>query len=561
MKKKVSLIVCSALMLFAGACTKDVKTSLQEENVLSQGSKQGNAQTFAITHAGGILHTEADFERMRVKVNAGAQPWKGSWDKLLASPLSSSTWTSRATDTIIRGGTGDNVALLYKDVAAAYQNALIYKINGNTANGNKARDILNHWSGTHTTLTGNADRYLASGIFGYQFANVGEMMKGYPGFDEARFKNYMLNVYYYPLVERFLVGNSFGGDHNGACITNYWANWDLCNMAAMLAIGILCDNQTIIDKAINYFKTGAGNGSILHAIPFLHAGGLGQWQESGRDQGHAQLGVGLMGAFCEMAWNQGIDMYTYSSSRFMQGSEYVASYNNGNTVPFTTYNWGSGTNCSPNSHTVISATQRGEMRPIYEMVYNHYANRLGVSVPNTAARAALHRPEGGPDAAVHPTTFDQPGYGSLTYYRDASSKPIANGTYSLRNRASGKMLDNYGATTDGAIVKQYTDGTSNNQKWVVSYSNGYYKLSCVTGGKCLDSYNNTANGSTVHQWGSGGSPNQQWQIVNLENGYCKIFNRANGKCLDSGGGTADGANMQFWPSNTSINQQWAFVAP
>ena len=561
MKEKVSLIVCSALLLFVGACKKDIKPSLQDENVLGQSSKQDKAKTLAITHAGGILHTEADYERMRVKVNAGTQPWKGSWDLLLASPHSSSTWTSRATDTIRRGGTGDNVALLYKDVAAAYQNALIYKINGNTANGNKARDILNHWSSTHTTVTGNADRYLASGIFGYQFANVGEMMKGYPGFDEAGFKDYMLNVYYYPLVERFLVGNEFGGDHNGACITNYWANWDLCNMAAMLAIGILCDNQTIIDKGINYFKTGAGNGSILKAVPFLHAGGLGQWQESGRDQGHAQLGVGLMGAFCEMAWNQGIDMYTYSSSRFMQGAEYVASYNNGNTVPFTTYNWGSGTNCSPNSHTIISAAQRGEMRPIYEMVYNHYANRLGVSVPNTAARAALHRPESGPDATIHATTFDQPGYGSLTYYRDASSKPIANGTYSLRSRASGKMLDNYGLTTDGAIVKQYTDGTSNNQKWVVTYSNGYYKISCVTGGKYLDSYNNTADGSTVHQWSNGGSPNQQWQIVDLGNGYCKIFNRANGKCLDTGGSTVNGGNMQFWGSNGSLNQQWAFVAP
>lgn len=32
---------------------------------------------------------------------------------------------------------------------------------------------------------------------------------------------------------------------------------------------------------------------------------MGQVQESGRDQGHAMLDIALLGAFCQMAWNQG----------------------------------------------------------------------------------------------------------------------------------------------------------------------------------------------------------------------------------------------------------------
>lgn len=43
------------------------------------------------------------------------------------------------------------------------------------------------------------------------------------------------------------------------------------------------------------------------------------------------------------------------------------------------------------------------------------------------------------------------------------------------------MLDNAGSTANGAIIKQYGSGTSNNQKWVVTYSNGFYKINCVTG--------------------------------------------------------------------------------
>ena len=34
----------------------------------------------------------------------------------------------------------------------------------------------------------------------------------------------------------------------------------------------------------------------------------------------------------------------------------------------------------------------------------------------------------------------------------------ANGTYHLRNRASGKYLDNLGATADGANVAQWAGG-------------------------------------------------------------------------------------------------------
>jgi hypothetical protein len=504
----------------------------------------------------GILHTQADFDRMATKVNANAQPWKGSYDKLVSSPQAQLTWNHRATATIIRGGTGDNVALLYNDVAAAYQHALLYKITGNTSHGNKARDILNAWSATHTTLTGNADRYLAGGIFGYQFANAAEMMRGYSGFDVNRFRNYLLNVFYTPLVERFLYGNSQGADHNDACITNYWANWDLCNMAAAIAIGVFADNRTIFDRAINYFKTGAGNGSINNAIPFLHSGGLAQWQESGRDQGHSILGVGLMGSFCEIAWNQGQDMYGWNNNRFMQAAEYVARYNNGESVPFTTYNWGSGQNCAPNTQTVVSSAGRGENRAIWEMIYNHYARRKGLSVPNIAVAAAEVRPEGGPGG--HATTYDQPGFGSLTYTLDAAGGVIPNGIYKIVNRASGKCLDNVGATADGATVAQWTSGSSPNQQWRITYSGGYYKMQCITGGKYLDNINNTADGSNVAQWANSTSPNQQWTIT-ASGSYYKIINRSNGKCLDTGGGTANGAIMQFWPSGSSNNQLWTLT--
>lgn len=137
----------------------------------------------------------------------------------------------------------------------------------------------------------------------------------------------------------------------------------------------------------------------------------------------------------------------------------------------------------------------------------------------------------------------------------------AAGTYSLRNRASGKMLDNLGSTANGATVAQWDDGSSNNQRWVLSYTGGFAKLACVTGNKFLDSVNQTADNSPVGQWENSPSFNQQWTLRSVGSGFFQIVNRTNGKCLDSTGSTANGAVMRFMPSSSSANQQWQFVTP
>jgi hypothetical protein len=134
---------------------------------------------------------------------------------------------------------------------------------------------------------------------------------------------------------------------------------------------------------------------------------------------------------------------------------------------------------------------------------------------------------------------------------------LANGTYRLRNRATGKYLDNLGATTDGANVAQWAPSNSNNQRWVLTTSGGYSRLRAVTGGKYLDSVNRTADGSAVGQWTDSANFNQQWTLVAVDS-YYKIVNRANGKAVDTGGQAGDGAVMQFWYDNISFNQQWAF---
>jgi hypothetical protein len=364
----------------------------------------------AFTHPG-MLHAYGELNRARVRVAAGDDPWLAGWRRLTANPHSRSGWRPNPQTTIVRGGPGQNYGSLYHDIHAAYQNALRWKIAGTQANGDTARDILNAWSARLTMLNGDADRFLAAGIYGWQFANVAELMRGYPGFDLARFKNMMLTVFH-PLNEDFLT------HHNGAVISNYWANWDLCTTASIMAIGILCDDRAMFDRAVDYLQHGAGNGAFTQAIPFVYpAQGLAQWQESGRDQGHTVMGMGQMGAVCEMAWNQGDDLYSYDSRRFMKGAQYVAKYNLGQDVPFTTYNWGTGQNCAASSQTVISAASRGQIRPVWAMLHFHYNRRLGLDDKYISQMYDdLVAPEGGGgDYGTTSGGFDQLGFGTLMY--------------------------------------------------------------------------------------------------------------------------------------------------
>lgn len=364
----------------------------------------------------GLLHTESDFERMRQKVKDQAQPWLDGWNALTSNGRAQLGAQPRPLATVIRGGDDQNFAQMYIDIARAYQLALRWKVSQDTRYADLAVVFLNAWSSTLTSIQGNADRFLAAGIYGYQFANAAEIMRSYPGWaasDFARFQNMMLTVFY-PLNHSFLTA------HNGAEITNYWANWDQCTMASMLAIGVLCDRLDIYDEAVAYYKTGQGNGAGLQAVYHVHPGYLGQWQESGRDQGHSTLGIGLAGAFCEMAWNQGDDIYGYENNRFLAGAEYVAKSNllDGSgafyTVPFFTNVNKQGT------QSVLSTGSQGSRRPVWESVHNHYANRLGVATPYTELQVAQMHPEsdGG--------NGDQLGFGTLTFTRDplpASAQP------------------------------------------------------------------------------------------------------------------------------------------
>lgn len=367
----------------------------------------------------GLLHTRADLDRMAARVKAGAQPYTAGFAELAANPHARSDWRPRPSAVVHRGaGSPQNYAALYKDIHAAYQNALRWHITGESAHADTAVAILNAWSATLTRLAGSADRFLAAGLYGYQFANAAELVRDHEDFEAERFRGMLLDVFH-PLSESFLA------HHNNAVVTNYWTNWDLCNMACVLAIGIHCDDRAKVDRVVEYFKHGEGLGSVRNAIPVVYDDGLGEWLEAGRDQGHALLGVGLMGTICEMAWNQGIDLYGHDDNRFLKGAQYVAKWAMGGEVPFTanTRRKGAIGGWSGSETVTEAAAVNPEMtRPIWAMIANHYTRRRSLPASYVTRIAARSAPEGGggnygPDSGG----YDQLGFGTLAFTRERTT--------------------------------------------------------------------------------------------------------------------------------------------
>ncbi|MGW0710624.1 alginate lyase family protein [Streptomyces sp. NPDC002643] len=387
----------------------------------------------------GLLHTKADLARMAAKVKAGAEPYKAGFAKLAANPHSQSSWTPRPVATVYRGGgSPQNYGQLYKDIHSAYQNALRYHVTGETAHADTAVNILNAWSGTLTSVQGSADRFLAAGLYGYQFANAAELVRDHDEFELDRFTT-MLSEVFAPISDDFLVR------HNGAVITNYWPNWDLANMACVLAAGIFCDDKAQVARAVDYFKNGEGLGAVKKAIPVVHDDGLAEWLEAGRDQGHALLGVGLMGTFCEMAWNQGIDLYGYDDNRFLKGAQYVAKWAMGGQVAYTENTRAKGAvNGWSGRETASQAAgvDPNMMRPIWAMIANHYTKRRALDASYLTRIAAKAAPEGGGgDYGPNSGGYDQLGFGTLAFTRDKATAEEAKASPSPSTKAAGSAAD------------------------------------------------------------------------------------------------------------------------
>lgn len=336
----------------------------------------------------GILHNKESIESMRAVVAAAdaTSPAYQTYLLLKEDYRAKSDFKMRGPYEIIARGT-DSEYLWTKgnfeaDFGAAYLNSLMWVVTGEKVYANKAKEILVAYGNKLKRMDG-ADQALLGGFNGFQLAYALELIRyNLDGsisdiLTDTEFNQVssMLRNVFLPVLEEFYATPPYS---NG--------NWGLTVTRTYLAFALLWDDIDMYHKGIKFYLTGNDNGTLNNYIDAE----TGQTQETGREQAHAQLGIGQIGSICELAWKQGDDLYSLNGNAVMKAFEYSARYNMGyDDLPFKMMTDVSGKN-GMFMGDKIGSKYRGELRSIYAMGYNHYAKRKGLNMPHTKELLDAH---------------------------------------------------------------------------------------------------------------------------------------------------------------------------
>lgn len=227
----------------------------------------------------------------------------------------------------------------------------------------KSKEIINAYAVTLQRFDGH-DAPLCC-IQGYWLVSAMMSLRGVATDEETEVWAQLIRRAFLPTIDKFDADSPYANGNWGAIVNRL-------RMACALFLG----DAKLYDAAVDYYLYGNDNGALPHYVA-----PSGQCQETGRDQGHAQLGLGALADVAEMAWRQGDDLWGAFDNRLMHGFEYTARYNLGYDVPFVTWQDVTGLYCD---WTEPGSMGRGRVRDIYRLPYAHYVGRLRLQMPYTS---------------------------------------------------------------------------------------------------------------------------------------------------------------------------------
>jgi parallel beta-helix repeat protein len=379
----------------------------------------------------GINQSSADMAHMKQLILKSEQPWKSAFDRL-KNLADTSSFTIKPHAHVLRGPYGKpNIGGedLSKSASMVYNYALLWYITNEKKYANKAIDVLNAWSPVLWDFDYNDAKLLAAWT-GHLLCNAAEILRytnsGWQQKDIDSFGKMLMRVYY-PLM-RFYYPQANG-------------NWDGAIIHSIMAIAIFMDNRKMFDNAIDHFLRAPVNGSILK---YIYPDG--QCQESTRDQGHVQLGLGEFAGAAQVAFTQGVDLFSIANNRIALGYEYTARFVLGE---------------QPHSHDAISERAR-VVRDDYEYVYRHYA-ATGVNIPYTKRAADSVRPT----ASRSVLTSVRLSYGknqNAVSIKPASTGYLAGAGFTTANN----LPENTITVEPGQSLQKALDSASARGGWVIA---------------------------------------------------------------------------------------------
>ena len=348
----------------------------------------------------------------------------GSYEKLLRDAKAQSSYRMAGPfEVIARDGEHRRTkSASENDFLAAYYNALLFVITGDVQHAETSLNIIRSYARTLQHIDGH-DAPLCAGLQGFILVNACELLRYcYSGWSavDSKSTEAMFRRAFLPVLDDFDRRSPYA---NG--------NWGAAVNKMRIAVAVYTNDAKQYSRALDYYRYGNDNGSLANYIS-----ATGQCQESGRDQAHVMLGLGQLAEVCEVAWNQGDDLYGELDNRLLTAYEYTSRANLGMEVPFEKWTDKTGKYCN---WQVLAEGAMGQWRSVFELPYNHYVGRRHLPMPATSLVLGHYvRPEGAG------FTCDNPGFGSLLFYQgtevDAFTAVPTPLTYKMNSRRSYDVL-------------------------------------------------------------------------------------------------------------------------
>lgn len=378
----------------------------------------------------GIDQNNKDLAWMKKMVLEGKQPYKDAYDRLKG--FTDTPFIIKSHAHVLRGPYGKpNIGGddLSKSANMAYNYALVWYITNDQRYADKAIEILNAWSSVLHDFDYNDAKLLAAWT-GHLLCNAAEILRytntQWKQKDIDGFSNMLMTVYY-PLMRYYYP------QANG--------NWDGAIIHSIMAIAIFTNNRAMFNNAVDHYKHAPVNGSL-----FKYIYPNGQCQESPRDQGHVQLGIGEFAGAAQVSYTQGVDLFSIADNRLALGYEYTAQFLLGK---------------KPFCYCTISERAKN-LRDDYEYIYRHYLS-MGIELPFTkrAADSVRSKATRSVLTAVRDTTIKRiskpqmPKASTIGYF--AGAGPIS----------TVKIPNNSMIVSPGQSIQQALDSTAGTGKWVI----------------------------------------------------------------------------------------------
>jgi len=336
--------------------------------LIATGLGGASASAMVFVHPGAI-DSRAELDFVKARIGAGDQPWKGEFDRIKAS-----RYAARGPHGLAAiNSTGPDARISRDDAIAAYAQALLWFFTGDEGYAKGSVAILDSWANLRAFTAGTDQDRLQAGWIGAVFAPAAEIMRLDPAWSPGEVGNLqaMFKRVFYPEL-------------NTASRWN--GNVDLTQIDAMMAIAVFNEDESEFNLGLGRLKVRipayfylTADGPLPRPMPgdrrdlgriWYHPAKWvdGLTQETCRDNDHhAQFALGSALHAAEVAWHQGVDVYTENQARLVPAMEFMAAQ----------LLSGSMQGVSANDSTTH------DLYDTWEVGYNHYHNRVGVSLPDT----------------------------------------------------------------------------------------------------------------------------------------------------------------------------------